>query len=198
MRMIRTKRRLLAGVALAVIAASCGGGATSTTAQTSPTSGNPKTATSPATTAQTPTSSGSETGSTELVVKACDLLTTEEVEAAIGTLTASPEYSAPPSGDPLPVYSCFYSSSDVDLQLGVFVYPDKETAKALFQTAIDSGGATRIDGPGDEAQSNQPTGDVTVRSGRIELSIDLFSSLSLDQELEIAKDLAAKAVPRLP
>lgn len=191
MRSIHRQHHLLvaAAIALGLITASCGGGATSTT-ESSATTVIPS-----ETPAQAPaTQSGSGTGGDNLTVKTCDLWTIDEVEAAIGALSAPPEYD----GSAPPMYTCSYTSQDVDLNVGAFVYPDEETAKELFQTAIDSGSATRIDGPGDEAQSNQPTGDVTVRSGRIELSIDLFSSLSLDQELEIAKDLAAMAVPRLP
>lgn len=194
MRIIRVKHRLPVVFTIALMVAACGSGATTTNEASVTTAGGFATSAAPSeTTAQTPDVETGPTSGEDLTVKACDLLTVEEVEAAIGTLTTTPEYD----GSTPPMFTCSYTSEDVDLNLGAFVYPDEETAKDLFQMAIASG-ATRIDGPGDEAQDNQPTGDLTVRSGRIELSIDLFSSMDLDQELEIAKDLASKAVPRLP
>ncbi|GBE22581.1 hypothetical protein BMS3Bbin01_01956 [bacterium BMS3Bbin01] len=194
MRIIRMKHSLATTFAIGLLVAACGGGTATTSATTAATGISETTAAASETTARTPTTqSGPADGSGDLTVNTCDLLTVEEVEAAIGTLTATPEYD----GSAPPMFTCSYTSEDVDLNVGAFVYPDEETAKELFQMAVASG-ATRIDGPGDEVQDNQPAGDLTVRSGRIELSIDLFSRMDLDQELDIAKDLASKAVPRLP
>jgi len=194
MRIIRVKRRLLVVFTFALIVAACGSGTPSTSEASVTTTGGFATTAAPSeSTAQTPDTKTGPTSGEDLIVKACDLLTVEEVEAAIGTLTTTPEYG----GSTPPMFTCSYTSGDVDLDVGVLVYPDEEAAKELFQMAIASG-ATRIDGPGDEAQDNEAAGDLTVRSGRIALSIDLFSSMDLDQELDIAKDLASKAVPRLP
>jgi len=60
------------------------------------------------------------------------------------------------------------------------------------------GGNERIEGPGDEAMSTQPLGDITVRFGRMEVSIDMFTEgKSLEEELAMAKKLAATVVARL-
>ena len=53
-----------------------------------------------------------------------------------------------------------------------------------------------MEGIGDRAYDSRPIGDITVLKGKYELSIDV--SASGQDEFEVAKELAAKAVDRLP
>ncbi len=195
------KRLIPVLVALAVILGAC-----STSTDTAPglpagsagTSSTSSPAMSQSASATPPTvdvSGGSSTVALgDATVNTCDLLTPEEVAVAIGEPTEDPVFDDSLEG----FFTCSYEGAGGNMMVDITVYPDVETAKGVFAVGIDMGGNERIEGPGDEAMSTQPTGDITVRVGRTEIDIDLFSnSMSLEEELLVTKDLAARIVAQL-
>lgn len=181
-------------LAFGLVVTACSAGSTPTTVEVT-SSEAPVTTTTPVGTSAASTTAIQMTATqADVTVPACDLLTTDEVQAAIGPLTQDPVYDDSVAS----IFTCSYEAGFNNMLLDVTVYPDEDMAKGAFQMGIDLGGNERIEGPGDEAMSTQPVGDIDVRSGRMELTIDLFTDKSLQEELAISKDLATKAVSRLP
>jgi len=122
----------------------------------------------------------------------CALVTKAEVEAIVGESL----------GEPLVMntellVSCLYSTSQLEgVSVDVLTYEDEDQAKSGFELALDINDYPEVEGIGDRAYDSRPIGDITVLKGKYELSIDV--SASGQDEFEVAKELAAKAVDRLP
>ena len=188
-------RPMTALIVFVLIASGCSGGASPSDGE-NPTSTNPPTG-STVTTVVPPTTEASAPNSTvaqdDVVVDACDLLAPAEVAGAIGDQTQEPVFDDSVEG----FFTCSYEGAKGNMLVDITVYPDVETAKDFFALGIDMGGNERIEGPGDEAMSTQPLGDIAARVGRIEVTIDMFTEKSLEDELAIAKELAGTIVAQL-
>ena len=123
----------------------------------------------------------------------CALVTKEEAEAIIGESL----------GDPLETItellaSCLYSTPDFDsVNVDVLIYDDEDQAEGGFELALDINDYPEVEGIGDRAYDSRPIGDITVLKGKYELSVDV-SVEGGEADFETAKDVAAKAVDRLP
>jgi len=120
----------------------------------------------------------------------CELVTPSDVEAAMGTSFGRGERSDSP-----PMFTCSYG--DTDVQISVMVYPDAADAEAAYDMGTNTKDSNLIEGLGDAAHSAEPLGEIRVLKDRYELSVDLFTSMDEERELEIAKALAVKLVARL-
>ena len=161
--------------------------------------------------AVTPTAAGTTVGATETAVAEatqtattapqasggdidpCALVTKDEAEAIIGESL----------GDPLVtitelLVSCLYSTPDFDsVNVDVLIYDDEDQAEGGFELALDINDYPEIEGIGERAYDSRPIGDITVLNGKYELSVDV-SVGDGEADFETAKDVAAKAVGRLP
>jgi len=123
----------------------------------------------------------------------CALVTKEEAEAIVGESL----------GDPLVTITellatCLYSTLDFDsVYVGVLIYDSEDNAEGGFEVALDINDYPEVEGIGDRAYDSRPLGDITVLKGKYELSVDV-SVEDTDADFETAKDVAAKAVDRLP
>lgn len=120
---------------------------------------------------------------------ACQLLTRQEVEAALGT----------PVGDPPEATgtACrWVARSGPDAAMvAVIVYDSPAQARKAFQKAVEVNGYRSVSGLGEAAYSS-PMYDVTVLTGKYELTVDV--SLLADEPGPVARKLAAQAGKRLP
>jgi hypothetical protein len=123
----------------------------------------------------------------------CALVTKAEAEAVLGA----------PSGEPETYFdseraSCRYeTSSGLDVvSVGVTIYESEEDAEDSFQFALDVNRYPEVGGIGDRAYQS-PINDITVLTGRYELSVDVTVKGG-DADFPEARELAAKAVARLP
>ena len=123
----------------------------------------------------------------------CALVTKEEAEAIVGESL----------GDPLVTItellaSCLYSTPDFEsVNVDVLIYDSEDNAEGGFEVALDINDYPEVEGIGDRAYDSRPLGDITVLKGKYELSVDV-SVEDTDADFETAKDVAAKAVDRLP
>lgn len=128
-------------------------------------------------------------------IDACALLTKDEVEAVIGMPVGSPQ----PEESPPPFSGCRYEEDGLTqiVSIGVVAWNDVDEAEASFEFGADQYAA--VEGLGDRAYNSQPIDDVTVLAGRYELSVGLYFVSDDDEaELEMARELAATALDRLP
>jgi hypothetical protein len=120
---------------------------------------------------------------------ACQLLTRQEVEAALGT----------PVGDPPQATgtACRWAarSGPDAAMVTVIVHESPAQARKAFQKAVEVNGYKTVSGLGDGAYSS-PMYDLTVLSGKYELAVDV--SLLADEAGPVARKLAAQAGKRLP
>lgn len=145
---------------------------------------------------------GAEPGTDELQAEAlarstpvdldpCALVSQAEIERILGFTVDTPERSVTPAGSSLTYFSC---SSD-DVHVDVQVWDSADNAASSFATGTSY---PSIDGIGDRAQNTQPLGDLDVLHGRYVVTVDIFSSLTQDEELEAAKKIAEIVLSRLP
>lgn len=130
-------------------------------------------------------------------IDACGLLTKEEVEAALGASVGDPV----PDPSPPPFYGCSYEAPSPGFEqvsYYVIIWDDEEAALASFQQDIDINDYPEVSGIGDRAYDARPAFGLTVFKGKYELSLDIFSDIEDEAEWAAIKDLAAKAVDRLP
>jgi hypothetical protein len=128
-------------------------------------------------------------------IDVCALLTKEEVEAVIGM----PAGAAQPEESAAPYFGCRYEEDGLSqiVSIGVLAWGDAEEAETSFEFGADQYPA--IEGIGDRAYNSQPIDDVSVLSGRYELSVGLYFVSDDDEaELAMASELAAVALDRLP
>ena len=138
----------------------------------------------------------------------CALVTKEEAEAIVGESL----------GDPLVTItellaSCLYSTSDLkSVGVDVLTYGSADDAESGFQLALDINDYPEVEGIGDRAYDSRPIGDITVLKGKYEVSVDVNVEGDEGQgadvegddvewtgiDFEAARELAAKAVDRLP
>jgi hypothetical protein len=122
----------------------------------------------------------------------CTLVTKAEAEAIVGESLGEPAVTITKM-----LVGCLYSTPDFDsVNVDVLTYDSEDDAKSLFQLAIDINHYPEIEGIGDRAYDSRPIGDITVLKGKYELSVDV--STGGEDDFEVAKGLAAKAVDRLP
>ena len=122
----------------------------------------------------------------------CTLVTKAEAEAVVGQSLGEPAVTITEM-----LAGCLYTTSDLEsVNVDVLTYDSADDAKSGFQLAIDINHYPEIEGIGDRAYDSRPIGDITVLKGKYELSIDV--STGEQDEFEVAKDLASKAVERLP
>lgn len=140
--------------------------------------------------ATTATAAGAGGGETGEEIDICALVTQQDVEAAIG-MPAGP---AQPDSMP-PFFGCRYELETDIVTVGVWVWDDADAAEASFEMVADQYPA--VEGVGDRAY-NSPIDDLTVLSGRYEISVGLFLSLDDADELAMASDVAALLIERLP
>jgi len=186
-----------------LLLAACGGDDEETTATPSGTQAPAATQTPAGTPAvgetQTPTGEATQTPEATPEPSAgeidpCALVTKSEAEAIVGESL----------GDPLVtktemLASCLYSTSDLkSVNVDVLTYDSEDDAESGFLLAIDINNYPEVEGIGDRAYDSRPIGDITVLKGKYELSIDVANVSTSEDEFGVAKDLAAKAVDRLP
>jgi hypothetical protein len=123
----------------------------------------------------------------------CALVTKEEAEAIIGESLDEPVVTITEL-----LVSCLYSTPDFDsVNVDVLIYDDEDQAEGGFELALDINDYPEIEGIGERAYDSRPIGDITVLEGKYELSVDV-SVGDGEADFETAKDVAAKAVGRLP
>jgi hypothetical protein len=126
-------------------------------------------------------------------IDACELVTQDEAEGALGASVGEGERQDIP-----PFYGCSYETDSVDqLTVSVVVFPSSDDAEAAYELVIDMNDYPTIDGLGDRAYDTQPIGDVTVQKGKYELSVDILTEDN-EADFAAAKDLAKTALGRLP
>jgi hypothetical protein len=174
--------------------AACGGGdeeesTASPSGTKTPAATQAPVGTSAAGATQTATSAAQASGGE---IDPCSLVTKAEAEAIVGESVGEPVVM-----DTELLVSCLYSTPDLEgVSVDVLAYNDEEQAKSGFELALDINDYPEVEGIGDRAYDSRPIGDITVLKGKYELSIDV--SASGQDEFEVAKELAAKAVDRLP
>lgn len=132
---------------------------------------------------------GDEDDGEELNV--CDLLSNEEVSAALGS-----EVSEPVRQDFPPFFSCYWTAEEFD-SLSVSVFSGSESeAEAYYELTA---GAQDVEGLGDRAQFSD-FGTLEILAGRYDVSITLFDiDLEDDaQTIEAARPIAELVLDRLP
>jgi hypothetical protein len=123
----------------------------------------------------------------------CALVTKAEAEAIVGESLDEPLETITEL-----LVSCLYSTPDFDsVNVDVLIYDSEDNAESGFQLALDINDYPEVDGIGDRAYDSRPIGEITVLKGKYELSVDV-SVEGGDADFETAKDVAAKAVDRLP
>ena len=127
-------------------------------------------------------------------VDACALLTKAEAEAALGTPVGDPV-----RGDVPPVYSCSYVAADKldNVSVDVTSYTDARQAYDAYLMAVKINNYEEMAGLGDRAYRSVVS-DVDVLKGRFELSVDVTLPISKDAQVQKAKEIAARALERLP
>jgi len=181
-----------------ILLAACGGddestatpGGTRTAAATAAATGTraPAATASPRATQAATATAQASTGE----IDPCALVTKAEAEAIVGESLGEPAVTITEM-----LAGCLYSAPDFDsVNVDVLTYDSEDDAKSLFQMAIDINDYPEIEGIGDRAYDSRPIGDITVLKGKYELSVDV--STGGEDDLEVAKGLAAKAVDRLP
>lgn len=141
--------------------------------------------------ASTATATAPAGGGTGEELDICALVTQQDVEAAIGMPAgpAQPDSMAP-------FFGCRYELETDIVTVGVWVWDDADAAEASFEMVADQYPA--VEGVGDRAYNSEPFDDLTVLSGRYEISVGLFLSLDDADQLAMARDLAALLIERLP
>jgi len=123
----------------------------------------------------------------------CALVTKEEAEAIVGESLDDPLVTITEL-----LASCLYSTPDFEsVNVDVLIYDSEDNAEGGFELALDINDYPEIEGIGDRAYDSRPIGDITVLKGKYELSVDV-SVGDGEVDFETAKDVAAKAVDRLP
>lgn len=123
---------------------------------------------------------------------ACQLLTRQEVEAALGKPVGE---GAPESMPQLAACHWAARSAPDSARVAVTVYDGAAQARAAFEMAVKINGYRTVRGVGEDAYAS-PMYDLTVLSGRYELAVDV--SLLADEPAPAARRLAQQAVARLP
>jgi hypothetical protein len=125
---------------------------------------------------------------------ACSLLTQAEAETALGKTIREPVRGGTP-----PVFSCSYvTPGGLDnVSLSVSVHSDARQAHDAYLMSRAINNYQEFSGLGDRAYLSA-TADVHVLAGRYELSMDVSQSIDKDAQVTKAKDLAARALERLP
>jgi hypothetical protein len=122
----------------------------------------------------------------------CALVTKEEAEAIVGESLDEPLVTVTEL-----LVSCLYSTPDFDsVNVDVLIYDDEDQAEGGFELALDINDYPEVEGIGERAYDSRPIGDITVLTGKYELSVDV-SVGDGEADFETAKDVAAKAVDRL-
>lgn len=124
----------------------------------------------------------------------CTVLPGDDVADAIGKPVGAGRRE-----DAAPYLGCRYEAagSPQIVTVGVIPYPDAEQAEESFDFAADQYPA--VEGVGDRAYNSQPIADISVLSGRYEVSVGLYFVDDDDaRELTMARDLAAILLDRLP
>lgn len=189
---------LLLGIALTATA--CGGGDDGDSPGSTGDDGGQDTATQPGGDGETPAGDNTTTGDTptadEGAIDACALLAVDDVTEALGAPVDEPQHEdVPPQ-----FFGCrFDSGSGPGLTITVVAFADADEAESFITSVIENNGYSTVDGIGDQAYNTQPIGDLSVRTGRYELSVDIYGYSDDDQaELDLAIALAEKALGGLP
>ncbi len=162
-------------------AANRGNGATATAG-----GGNSAAATAKPTATQ---NSGGQESSAD-AVDACSLITKDEAETALGQSVSDGK-----NEDFAPIYACTYNTAGFDeVSVSVFVFDSNDQAKEGFQQAIDFNDYPEVEGIGEGAYYALGFG-TSVLKDKYEITIHV---LGPDNDQDLEKDLAAKAVKRLP
>jgi len=183
-----------------ILLAACGGddgestatpGGTRTPAATAAATG---TRTAAATSSPRATQAGTATPQASTgEIDPCALVTKAEAEAIVGESLDEPVVTITEL-----LVGCLYSTPDFDsVNVDVLIYDDEDQAESGFQLAIDINDYPEVEGIGDRAYDSRPIGEITVLEGKYELSVGV-SVEGGDADFETAKDVAAKAVDRLP
>jgi hypothetical protein len=130
--------------------------------------------------------------SSSVSLDACGLLTTKEVEAALGKRVGAGVPQSLPN-----VASCRWTAASglESASVAVVAHEGPGRARASFKTAMKTNGYRSIPGPGEGAYAS-PMNDITVLTGRYELAVDV--NLMDDDQAPVARKLAGLAVARLP
>ena len=208
---------LFPALSVALLLAACGGDNEETTA----TPGGTLVATATQTTSDTPAAGVTQTPAGEATQTAtataqgsageidpCALVTKAEAEAIVGEPLDGPAVTRTEMAS-----SCLYSTPDLKgVNVGVLTYQNEDDAESAFWLAIDINNFPEVGGIGDRAYDSRPIGDITVLKGKYEVSVDVNVEGDEGQgadvegddvewtgiDFEAARELAAKAVDRLP
>jgi hypothetical protein len=128
----------------------------------------------------------------------CTLLTHEEVESVIAQTAGPPAFSPMDLIPGVGGGDCRFEADGITpiVSVTVLIWEDEDDAESSFDL-LDHYPA--VDGIGDGAYNTQPAGDLSFRSGRYEVSVDLYFVSEDDAaDLEMAQQLAELVLPRLP
>ncbi len=131
--------------------------------------------------------------SAELVpvaLKPCSLISQERIEGIVGTPVALPTPSSEPMGNVV-----FHSCSSDDVHINVQVFDAASSAASMFDFGTEY---PPIEGIGDKARNTQPLGEIDVLVGRYVVEVSLFTSLSKENELQAATEIARIVIEALP
>ena len=141
---------------------------------------------------------GDDDGGDALTIDPCGLLTQEEISDALGT-EVGPGIEDEPFG---PLTSCSFEDADgfPAAQVVVLVYGDADEARSEFVSTLEDNDYEEIEGLGERAFTSVVY-DVSVLSGRVDLSIDLVPQTDAQLQagmVEQSVALARIALERLP
>jgi hypothetical protein len=127
---------------------------------------------------------------------ACELVTQDEVETAIGTavVAGEPEQAAN-------LYTCSYSDPEAPIfglaGVAVFVADNEDDAREIYDLAKSNAAEVQeVTGVGEEAYWDAILNTMQVVEGRYELSIDVSSDI--EDQLAAATAIAQTTLGRLP
>ncbi len=120
----------------------------------------------------------------------CSLVSQAEVEQILGISVASPA----PSVEPVEGVTYFSCSSD-DVHVSVQAWNTPTAASSMFEFGTEY---PAVEGLGERARNTQPLGEIEVLVGRYVVSVDLFTSLDREAELQAATEIARLVLTRLP
>ena len=165
--------------------------APSATEPVSPTDAQPALP-SPAETSGSSISTGGAPGLSQ--IDACTLVTKDEAEALLGVPVKEPKIE-----EVATLKSCAYETDTLDgVSVSVLGFRDAEQAGEAFQQMIDFNDYKEVTGIGERAIRTYPFDDITVLFKNFHLGVDVTNDGDEDQQFEQARELAEKALSRMP
>ncbi len=126
-------------------------------------------------------------------VDPCELLSADEVEDVLGGPVGEPTLD----DSAYPLVSCSFATEDAAYSVDVMLYSgEREEVEALFEYNREE--FEEVEGVGEAAYwAAEPFSQIEVLQGNYEVAISVYAP-GEESHLEAAKDLAKKALDRLP